>query len=269
MKENQATEENNPLKLMSTFRTFGMAARAYYRVFYNSFLFSLLCTLSLQAIAYLMQQYTPQALLIAHQTTITPQSISQLTLQILQTATPSFFITCALNIMYVVLLAVLLYHVHKYIAKSPPEHQADPLHTELLASAQHVRKCVLKILAASLLYMCITVFCAIIFLPVVFFILPLLLFYLPAILLDNKGALGSLAYSKKLMWGRWWRNAFFFLALYLPFFLVETTLFFWLNPTTMLQKNALHIITKSMFLPFACTALLLRYHDLKRTLKRP
>jgi hypothetical protein len=63
-----------------------------------------------------------------------------------------------------------------------------------------------QVLIASALFLLIVTLGSIVVIPGIIFFQSMM-FYLPAIMLDDKDATSSLAYSHTLVWGLWWRTA--------------------------------------------------------------
>jgi hypothetical protein len=74
------------------------------------------------------------------------------------------------------------------------------------AAAIALRACP-RVLAASLLFIVAVSLGLVALLIPGLILMQSLMFYLPAIVLDDRGAIDSLGYSHQLVWGLWWRTA--------------------------------------------------------------
>jgi hypothetical protein len=100
-----------------------------------------------------------------------------------------------------------------------------------------------------------------------------MVFAMPAIVLDDKGALESLGYSHRLVWGLWWHAATLVSVMGIPFLIVllgpslvigVIAMVVALSPTALLiGEIALTVVASALLVPYMLALMLETYRDLK------
>jgi hypothetical protein len=111
---------------------------------------------------------------------------------------PSFLAACfALGLICIVVYAAMLVRMEACA-------QGEAMTTGAAIAA--ALRALPRILLASVLFMIAVSLGSIVIIPGLIF-MQSLMFYLPAIAIDDRGAVESLGYSHRLVWGHWWRTA--------------------------------------------------------------
>ena len=128
-----------------------------------------------------------------------------------------------------------------------------------------------RIVAASVLFIVIVAVGSVLIIPGLLFVQSLM-FYLPAIALDDKGAIESIVYSHKLVWGSWWRTAGIWgfgllLSTVVVYVATAVGLVLTVLPLDLAALEALEIATQALatlvVTPFLIALWLELYRDLK------
>jgi hypothetical protein len=118
-----------------------------------------------------------------------------------------------------------------------------------------------KILIASIIYYIMLVIGGLLVLPGIFLAF-LFAFYLPAILFDDSGIIGSIVESARIVWGNWWRTTLvILLPVLLSFILIQ------MIASMFMAYISLYLITimilNVFFIPYLMSVILVQFYDLK------
>jgi hypothetical protein len=128
-----------------------------------------------------------------------------------------------------------------------------------------------RIAVASVVFMIVVAVGSVLIIPGLLFAQSLM-FYLPAIALDDKGAIESLSHSHRLVWGSWWRTAGIWgfgilLSTLVVYVATAVGLVLTFLPVDLRALEALEIVTQALatlvVMPFIVALWLELYRDLK------
>jgi len=232
--------------------TAGGVLDAAYRLFRASFQSVLVLSVIVTAIAYL-----PLAGMSGSLATEDPLALISLVFS------PSFVAACcALTLLCIVVCSAMLVRMEAFA-------RGEPM-TTTAACATTLRQ-LPRIIIASVLFLVAVSIGSIIIVPGLI-LMQSLMFYLPAIALDDKSAVDSLSYSHRLVWGFWWRTATIWgfgllistLAVYFAaaFGIVVAILPIDLSIVSMIEIAAQALVTV-VITPFMIALWLELYRDLK------
>jgi len=128
-----------------------------------------------------------------------------------------------------------------------------------------------RIAVASIVFIVVVAVGSALIIPGLLFVQSLM-FYLPAIALDDKGAIESLSYSHRLVWGSWWRTAGIWgfgllITTVVVYVATAVGLVLTLLPIDLALLEALEIVTQALATLFVTPFLIALWLELYRDLK--